>query len=283
MNFFLNSNRDRNVHKVTSLWVLKTSEQLILWSLLKTLFVFVGVKRKKISSHLLDHNKQFLLEKVFTVWWMTCFCSFLLDIIYAVLVSCTEERPVSRVGPSTVELIWHHSCIIAGLYHAVFSFYSIVTLLLSRKFGFYGGYYYFFLPWIFIEILDGLFSNFVSWLSKHSGSSIYWTFPCSWPDTYGYFSVSTFHLGYNYQSIFRVDNLFVCFSVLFLILNIFFPFQEIVSIYPVLSPPNLSHAQATRICNALVLLQVKSLPSRFYYFALYILNCGVLKKAKCIH
>lgn len=32
--------------------------------------------------------------------------------------------------------------------------------------------------------------------------------------------------------------------------------QEIVSIYPVLSPPNLSPAQSNRVCNALALLQV---------------------------
>ncbi|KAJ6728324.1 hypothetical protein OIU74_006383, partial [Salix koriyanagi] len=31
--------------------------------------------------------------------------------------------------------------------------------------------------------------------------------------------------------------------------------QEIVSIYPVLSPPNLSPAQSNRVCNALALLQ----------------------------
>ncbi|KAG5570275.1 hypothetical protein H5410_060041 [Solanum commersonii] len=32
--------------------------------------------------------------------------------------------------------------------------------------------------------------------------------------------------------------------------------QEIVSIYPVLSPPNLTPAQSNRVCNALALLQV---------------------------
>ncbi|CAN4097176.1 unnamed protein product [Withania somnifera] len=31
--------------------------------------------------------------------------------------------------------------------------------------------------------------------------------------------------------------------------------QEIVSIYPVLSPPNLTPAQSNRVCNALALLQ----------------------------
>ncbi|KAL0362288.1 UNVERIFIED_CONTAM: CCR4-NOT transcription complex subunit [Sesamum calycinum] len=33
--------------------------------------------------------------------------------------------------------------------------------------------------------------------------------------------------------------------------------QEIVSIYPVLSPPNLTPAQSNRVCNALALLQRK--------------------------
>lgn len=32
--------------------------------------------------------------------------------------------------------------------------------------------------------------------------------------------------------------------------------QEIVSIYPVLSPPNLTPAASNRVCNALALLQV---------------------------
>lgn len=36
----------------------------------------------------------------------------------------------------------------------------------------------------------------------------------------------------------------------------FFFLQEIVSIYPVLSPPNLTPAQSNRVCNALALLQV---------------------------
>ena len=40
-----------------------------------------------------------------------------------------------------------------------------------------------------------------------------------------------------------------------LILNHFY-LQEIVSIYPVLSPPNLTPAQSNRVCNALALLQV---------------------------
>ncbi|RYR79916.1 hypothetical protein Ahy_A01g004705 isoform D [Arachis hypogaea] len=35
--------------------------------------------------------------------------------------------------------------------------------------------------------------------------------------------------------------------------------QEIVSIYPVLSPPNLTPAQSNRVCNALALLQVYNL------------------------
>ncbi|XP_073141876.1 formin-like protein 14 [Henckelia pumila] len=36
-------------------------------------------------------------------------------------------------------------------------------------------------------------------------------------------------------------------------------FQEIVSIYLVLSPPNLTPAQSNRVCNALDLLQLKYL------------------------
>ena len=36
-----------------------------------------------------------------------------------------------------------------------------------------------------------------------------------------------------------------------------FCLQEIVSIYPVLSPPNLTPAQSNRVCNALALLQVR--------------------------
>ncbi|WVY92381.1 hypothetical protein V8G54_031469 [Vigna mungo] len=37
--------------------------------------------------------------------------------------------------------------------------------------------------------------------------------------------------------------------------GLIFLFQEIVSIYPVLSPPNLTPAQSNRVCNALALLQ----------------------------
>ena len=40
----------------------------------------------------------------------------------------------------------------------------------------------------------------------------------------------------------------------------FFYLQEIVYIYPVLSPPNLTPAQSNRVCNALALLQVKCFP-----------------------
>lgn len=41
--------------------------------------------------------------------------------------------------------------------------------------------------------------------------------------------------------------------------------QEIVSIYPVLSPPNLTPAQSNRVCNALALLQVRC----FLFYQLY--------------
>jgi len=43
--------------------------------------------------------------------------------------------------------------------------------------------------------------------------------------------------------------------------DFFVLFQEIVSIYPVLSPPNLTPAQSNRVCNALALLQVRWLCS----------------------
>ncbi|RHN65791.1 putative transcription regulator Rcd1-like family [Medicago truncatula] len=35
----------------------------------------------------------------------------------------------------------------------------------------------------------------------------------------------------------------------------YFFFQEIISIYPTLSPPNLSPSQSTRVCHVLALLQ----------------------------
>ncbi|KAJ1389542.1 Armadillo-like helical [Sesbania bispinosa] len=42
--------------------------------------------------------------------------------------------------------------------------------------------------------------------------------------------------------------------------------QEIVSIYPVISPPNLTPAQSNRVCNALALLQQMTLsPYPKYY------------------
>ncbi|KAH7546766.1 hypothetical protein FEM48_Zijuj01G0236200 [Ziziphus jujuba var. spinosa] len=54
--------------------------------------------------------------------------------------------------------------------------------------------------------------------------------------------------------------------------------QEIVSIYPVLSPPNLTSAQSNRVCNALALLQKSqgfSVLSIFFfpYSFLYFLQC----------
>lgn len=46
----------------------------------------------------------------------------------------------------------------------------------------------------------------------------------------------------------------------------FWDLQEIVSIYPVLSPPNLTPGQSNRVCNALALLQV------IHSLLLYVLN-----------
>jgi len=62
--------------------------------------------------------------------------------------------------------------------------------------------------------------------------------------------------------------------------------QEIVSIYPVLSPPNLSPAQSNRVCNALALLQVKPFHSLYlcylnFDFSVFILELvGARTKAE---